>query len=153
MYIMDSQAETVRRHLQQHYFDPARRRGETLVTVRAGDIHKELHLQNRVPNVCQAMESRILERKAGVKIISKQGPPKGRGTTLTITYTVEPQPEPQLIAVAPRTVPPYPSEGDRLWNELRGAGKEMYAKYGGGEAWLKKERANFYGPFKRKRML
>jgi len=150
MYIMGSQAETIRQHLLERYFEPARRRGETLVTVRAGDIHKELGLRNRVPNVCQAMESRILERNARVRISSKQGPPKGFGTTLTITYAVEPGPETETIATSTENPPPYPSEGDRLWQELRGMGKEMFAKYGGGEAWLKRERANFYGPFKRK---
>ena len=153
MYTMDSQAETIRRHLLEHYFEPARSRGETLVTVRAGDIHKELGLRNRVPNVCQAMESRILERNARVKISSKQGPPRGRGTTLTITYAVEPVSQTLETAPEARIPPPYPSEGDRLFYQLRGMGKEMYAKYGGGEAWLKKERASFYGPFKRKKLL
>jgi hypothetical protein len=51
------------------------------------------------------------------------------------------------------TPPPYPSEADRIGYARRGQGKEIYAKYGGGEAWLKKERAGFYGPFKRKKML
>ena len=153
MYIMASQAETIRQHIEEHYFAPARSRGETLVTVRAGDIHKELGLRNRVPNVCQAMESRILERNARVKISSKQAPPKGRGTTLTITYAVEPRPGAALPVKSAPLPPAYPAEGDRLWNALRGMGKEMYAKYGGGEDWLRKERASFYGPFQRKKML
>jgi len=119
----------------------------------AGDIHKELGLRNRVPSVCHVMESKVLEREAGVKVSSKQGPPSGRETTFTVTYLVEPSPA--ALAADPDVVviPPYPSEGDRLFYELCGKGKEMYAKYGGGEAWLKKERANFYGPFQRKKML
>jgi 5-methylcytosine-specific restriction protein B len=146
-------ATEIRAHLRVKYLDPARRRGETLVTIVAGDIHKELGLRNRVPSVCQVMESKVLEREAGVKVSSKQGPPSGRGTTFTVTYLVEPSPAALAADPDVGVIPPYPSEGDRLFYELRGKGKEMYAKYGGGEAWLKKERANFYGPFKRKKML
>src|SRR5579863_2772231 len=81
-------AKMIREYIRTRYLEPARKRRETLVTLRAGDIHRELGLRNRVPNVCQVMESRLLEKEAGVKISSKQGPPSGRGTTLTITYAV-----------------------------------------------------------------
>jgi hypothetical protein len=146
-------ARDIRAYLRLKYLDPARRRGETLVTITAGEIHKELGLRNRVPSVCQVMESRILEREAGVKVSSKQGPPSGRGTTFTITYAIEsgtPQGTPK-----PETKPHRISreEGIRLFYELRGMGKEMFAEVGGGETWLKKERSNFYSPQKRKKML
>jgi hypothetical protein len=32
------------------------------------------------------------------------------------------------------------------WEKLRGIGKDIYASFGGGEAYLKAERASFYGP-------
>ena len=150
---MAASAPAIRAHLRLKYLDPARRKGATLVTITAGDVHKELGLRNRVPSVCQVMESKILEREAGVKVSSKQGPPSGRGTTFTVTYQVEQDPERPASGPIAGGVPSYPSEGDRLFYQLHGMGKEMYAKYGGGEAWLKKERANFYGPFKRKKML
>jgi hypothetical protein len=147
------QAQSIREYLRTHYFEPARRRRETLVTLRAGDIHRELGLRNRVPSVCQVMESRILEKEAGVKVSSKQGPPSGRGTTLTVTYAVNPKQE-----EAPKTgnSPPEPTPawhehpGVALFYELRGMGADFYAAEGGGEAWLKKERENFYGPDKKR---
>jgi len=146
-------AKGIRAYLRLKYLDPARWRGETLVTIVAGDIHKELGLRNRVPSVCQVMESKVLEREAGVKVSSKQGPPSGRGTTFTVTYAVDK--ENALAATNPKAGQRKVSDEEalRLWNELRGLGKEMYAKYGGGEAWLKQERAEFYSPFKRKKML
>jgi hypothetical protein len=98
------------------------------------------------------MESRILEKEAGVKVSSKQGPPSGRGTTLTVTYTVDPE--------APLPLEPHDSgpmqetlidtnTWVRLFYGLRGMAADIYAAEGGGEAWLKKERENFYGPGKK----
>ncbi|MGA8503140.1 MAG: hypothetical protein WB683_16410 [Candidatus Sulfotelmatobacter sp.] len=41
-------------------------------------------------------------------------------------------------------------EEDRrdAWNRLRGALKDVFAELGGGENYLRNERANFYGPGK-----
>jgi hypothetical protein len=109
-----------------------------------------LGLRNRVPNVCQVMESKLLEKEAGVKVSSKQGPPSGRGTTLTITYGINPNRPPSSV----------PSPGDRpaslrehpgvaLFYALRGSGAGLYDEEGRGEAWLKRERESFYGPEKK----
>ena len=134
--------------MRVRYFEPARRKKETLVTLRAGDIHRELGLRNRVPNVCQVMESKVLEREAGVKVSSKQGPPSGRGTSLTVTYTVDPNETPAAIAGAkPPALRDHP--GVALFYALRGAGAGLYDEEGGGEAWLKRERESFYSPKKR----
>lgn len=140
-------ANSIRDYLRKQYFEPARRRKETLVTLRAGDIHREMGLRNRVPNVCQVMESRLLEREAGVKVSSKQGPPSGRGTTLTVTYLIDlhgPSAAPKH-----REGSPVEHPGIGLFLKLRGLGAKVFAAHGGGEAWLKRERASFYGAQKR----
>jgi hypothetical protein len=147
-------AQVIRQYIRSQYLEPARKRRETLVSVRAGDIHRELGLRNRVPNVCQVMESRLLEKEAGVKISSKQGPPSGRGTTLTITYAVDlesPESTTLLESSASTAMKPDVAEQPwvRLFYELRGMGKEVFAAEGGGEAYLTKERAEFYGPGKK----
>jgi hypothetical protein len=99
------------------------------------------------------MESRLLEKEAGVKVSSKQGPPSGRGTTLTVTYAVDLQRSGSESGADPAAekgvVPLSEHPGVALFYALRGLGKEMYAAEGGGEAWLTKERANFYGPDKK----
>ncbi len=145
-----AKANEIRHFLCQKYFDPARKRSETLVTLRAGDIHREMGLKNRVPSVCQVMESKLLEKEAGVKVSSKQGPPSGRGTTLTVTYTVS------LDSRAPASNEIQPRQDDsistgwELFFALRGIGKDWYKDAGGGEAWLKNERENFYSEEKSK---
>lgn len=154
-------AQAIREYIRCRYMEPARKRQETLVTLRAGDIHRELGLRNRVPNVCQVMESRLLEKEAGVKVSSKQGPPSGRGTTVTITYTVDPESPQSSVATAMKegsasttmkaNAPEQLAEQPwvKLFYELRGMGKEVFAAEGGGEAYLAKERAEFYGPGKK----
>lgn len=146
-------AKGIREYLRSRYIEPARQRRETLVTVRAGDIHRELGLRNRVPNVCQVMESRLLEKEAGVKVRSRQGPPSGRGTTLTVTYAVNLQPSgigPEVdLEGKEKAVLGLEHPGVALFYALRGIAKDAFAAEGGGEAWLRKERANFYGPAKK----
>jgi hypothetical protein len=146
-----SNASEIREYLRKAYFEPARRRRETLVTLRAGDIHRELGLHNRVPNVCQVMESKLLEKEAGVRVSSKQGPPSGRGTTLTVTYTVDLYALPSNSAISGSQEPSKLKEhpGVRLFLALRGQGADLYTEAGGGEAWLKREREEFYGEGKK----
>jgi hypothetical protein len=147
-------AKSIREYIRSRYLEPARQRRETLVTIRAGDIHKELGLRNRVPNVCQVMESRLLEKEAGVKVSSKQGPPSGRGTTLTVTYTVDLEGPPgthvaEHSGSAPAADRTMEQPWVQLFYEMRGMGKDLFAAEGGGEAFLKRERAEFYGPGKK----
>jgi hypothetical protein len=142
-------ATEIRNYLRTRYFEPARRRRETLVTLRAGDIHRELGLHNRVPSVCQVMESRLLEKEADVKISSKQGPPSGRGTTLTVTYEVRLGGRSGVESAETRGSSPDSQPWAKLFLELKGMGKDVFAAEGGGEAFLKRERDEFYGSGKK----
>jgi hypothetical protein len=54
-------------------------------------------------------------------------------TTVTFTYEI----------VASASQKPSPEEA---WQSLRGIAKDIYASFGGGEAYLRQERANFYWP-------
>jgi len=143
-------ASEIRQFIRIRYVEPARRKSETLVTLRAGDLHRELGLRNRVPNVCQVMESKLLQKEAGVRVSSKQGPPSGRGTTLAVTYAVDLHapgiglaPQGEGVSQITRQ-PEHP--GVALFFGLRGLGADLFAAEGGGEAWLKRQRADFYGP-------
>jgi hypothetical protein len=147
-------AKRIREYIRANYVEPARKRRETLVTLRAGDIHRELGLRNRVPSVCQVMESKLLENEAGVKVSSKQGPPSGRGTALTVTYAVNLEGAagvrlPERSGSAPPDATAVEQPWVHLFYELRGMGKELFAAEGGGEAFLSRERAEFYGPVKK----
>jgi len=167
--LQTSNAQGIREYLRRRYFEAARRRHETLVTLRAGDIHRELGLKNRVPNVCQVMESKVLEKECGVKIISRQGPPSGRGTTLTVTYQVETedgnhaglnnqvdwdatkatrQTYPRQAHPSPPQ-PRQPHPGIELFLALRGSGSAIFKELGGGESFIQGARTNFYSADKK----
>jgi len=108
------------------YFEPARRRRVSTVQVVAGDLARELGLSQRVPQVCSAMQGQRFLREQGLEIVKREGPPSGQGTTVALTY--------KLNGTSPE-------DPERLWQSLRGIFREAFAEEGGGEAWLKRERA------------
>jgi hypothetical protein len=64
--------------------------------------------------------------------VSKTGPPSGQSTTVTFTYEF----------VGKQQVDVRLSRQE-AWNRLRGSMKDVLAEYGGGEAYLRAERASF----------
>jgi hypothetical protein len=72
-----------------------------------------------------------------LRVVSKTGPPSGQSTTVTYTYELlEQEKENKQLG------------RQDAWNRLRGALKDVFAELGGGENYLRNERANFYGPGK-----
>ena len=127
-----SDSDRIRQHAAEVYVSAARRRGEQILTVNVGTVHKALALSNRVPMVCAALASKKFLTENHLRLISKTGPPSGQSTTVTYTYE-------------------FVDEGNNrkaldrqdAWNRLRGALREVFAEYGGGEAYLRAERASF----------
>jgi len=126
-------SDAVRRHAYDKYISAARRRREKTVSINVGEVHRALALDNRVPLVCAALGSKKFLTEHGLRIKSKTGPPSGQSTTVTFTY--------EIISSEPQK----PAE-EEAWQSLRGIAKDIYASFGGGEAYLRKERANIYGP-------
>ena len=81
-------AERIRRYALDQYVGPARQAQERTVTIRAGDVHRELGLTSRVPAVCSALESALFERLAGVILMERTGPIQS--TTTQFRYRLEP---------------------------------------------------------------
>jgi hypothetical protein len=131
---MTPDSDAVRRHAYEKYISTARRRRDKTVAINAGEVHRALALNNRVPLVCAALGSKKFLIEHGLRILSKTGPPSGQSTTVTFTYEIG-RSESQPTA-------------DEAWLSLRGIAKDIYASFGGGEAYLRQERANFYGPGK-----
>lgn len=77
-------ADDIRAYVLETYIDPARRRGEATIRVRAGDVHRELDLRNRVPAVCAALDARKFERELAAKVVERDGPPQGTTATWLI---------------------------------------------------------------------
>ena len=102
----------------------ARRLGSEYLTIVAGDLVRELSLDNRTPSVCSALSSKSFQQENQVELERREGPLQS--TTTRFTYRV---------IGAPR--------GPSKFNGLRGIGKETFQKLGGGEAFLASEREGF----------
>ena len=124
-----SGSDAIRRHAYEKYVLHAQRRKEKIISINVGDVHREMGLSNRVPLVCAALGSKKFLQEHGLRIVSKTGPPSGQSTTVTYTY--------EIVNSSPKM------DRQAAWNRLRGALKDVYAEYGGGEAYLRAERASF----------
>jgi 5-methylcytosine-specific restriction protein B len=72
-----SYSDDVRHYCIENYIKPARENRENKITLRAGDIHKELNYSNRMPLVCSALGSIKFETEANIEKISITGPLNG----------------------------------------------------------------------------
>ena len=124
-------SDAVREYAADTYVRPTRRRGGRTLSINVGEVHKAVALRNRVPLVCQALESDKFLKANELKLISKTGPASGQSTTVTYTYEFT------------DTKSSDPKED--AWASLRGALTEVFAELGGGEQYLRAEREGFYG--------
>jgi hypothetical protein len=123
-------SDAVRRHAYEKYIASARRRREKTVAINAGEVHRALALNNRVPLVCAALGSKKFLTENHLRLISKTGPPSGQSTTVMFTYEIVKDNE-------------KPAEGLDAFLALRGIGRDIFASLGGGEAFLRRERRQF----------
>jgi len=132
-----SNADSIRQHATDKYVLPAHRQRDKTFSINVGGVHKDLGLNNRIPAVCSALTSRKFLMENRLHLISRTGPPSGKSTTVTYTYEFVDE------AKDRKTI-----DRQEAWNRLRGALKDVFAELGGGENYLRNERANFYGPGK-----
>lgn len=78
-----SYADNVRSYCKDRVIEPARRRGEKLVEMRAGDIHAAMGYQRRMPLVCAALGAKKFDEMAGVERVSLTGPTNGANAIFT----------------------------------------------------------------------
>jgi hypothetical protein len=131
-------ADVIRLHGKEKYVAPARRRQERRFSIRTGDVLRDLKLNGRAPAICSALKTREFLEENALRLVSKTGPPSGQSTTVTYTYEFVTKEEKDNKGV----------DRQDAWNRLRGALKDVFAELGGGENYLRNERANFYGPGK-----
>jgi len=135
-----SDSGQVREHAVAAYLSAARRRGQRTFTINVGEVHKALGLSNRVPLVCAALGSKKFLAENHLRLVSKTGPPSGQSTTVTYTY--------EFVTKENQENKEEGVSRQDAWNRLRGALKDVFTELGGGENYLRNERANFYGPGK-----
>lgn len=67
-------ANEIRAYIINNYIIPGREKKLNQVRLRSGDIHKEMNLKNKMPNVCQVIDGEIFQKQAKVTQISRKGP-------------------------------------------------------------------------------
>jgi hypothetical protein len=128
---MERIADSIRSYGRERYVTPARNQQLRRFSIRTGDVVRQLKLVRGVPNVCSALKGRAFLEQNGLRLIEVTGPASGQSTTVVYTYEFADSPD----------SPPTDAEP---WTELRGALKNVFAELGGGEAYLRGERENFY---------
>lgn len=78
-----SQADDIRQFVVVNYIAKARSRFEQQVSVRAGDVHRDMTLQNAMPAVCSAIGSNKFELEANVREAGRSGPANSSTSTFT----------------------------------------------------------------------
>lgn len=106
MFEEGSIADRIRGHVLRKYVAPARSRGERSFTVRAGDVHSDLALINRMPNVCSALGSRKFVALANVRLLQRTGP--AAGSNVYFTFALDQASAGQTL---PEQSPPLAREG------------------------------------------
>lgn len=134
-------SDQVRSFVQEHYIAPARKVGASAVTVRVREVHKALKWElRRIPQVCAALSTRKFQRSAHVELLKKTGPPSGQSTTVEFTYKLLNKGKSET----PKTQTAHVKDGSGL-EALYGILEEEFKALGGGEAFLRAERAS-WGP-------
>lgn len=131
MAVKEDLSSAVRAYAVRNYVQQARRDGKVNFTITAGEVHRALGFHNRVPVVCNALRSDKFLRENGLRLVETHGPPSGLSTTATFTYEFAEIPS----ATAQRNLD--------LFLSLRGIARDVYAQSGGGEAYLRAERASW----------
>jgi hypothetical protein len=124
-------ADNIRSYGREKYVVPAREQQLEKFSIRAGDVVRGLKLLGRVPAVCSALKSRAFLEQNSLRIVERTGPSSGQSTTVTYTYEFVDSKDSSQANSDP-------------WTELRGSLKNIFAGLGGGEAYLRGERENFY---------
>ena len=123
-----SESDKVRHYVQVHYIDPAKRRGERSVTVVAGEVHRALGLNNRVPLVCTALKLHRFHDDNRMVLSDVSGPPSKLSTTVRFTFAFKSGDDGQTS-----------TETNPFWG-LRGIAKDMFQKAGEWEDLIRQER-------------
>ncbi len=103
-----TQAERIRQFALNHYVAPARAAGHGTITIRAGDVHREMGLVNATPAVCSAIGNTKFAQIAHVTPINRTGPTNGANVYFRFRLTAGPWPE--QSAKSPRQ-PAFTSAG------------------------------------------
>lgn len=133
--------DLTKKHVIATYVTPARLKGEKTIQVRVGNVLKELGWTNRTPSVFSTLSSQAFQREAGLELIEKRGGPASGGPSTTVQFVYRVLGSANEPDAPERVVP----NGSGLL-ELYGILADAYKQLGGGEEYLRRERAGLRFP-------
>ena len=119
-----TQADRIRAFAIRKFFSPARSAGRSQVTIKAGDVHRMMGLNNAYPAVCSALRGNKLQSEAAVDFLGQDGPLNGAnvlfrynlsGSPRVIEAKSDTSAKPDLDTLAKQT------QGPKALPELAGA--------------------------------
>lgn len=125
-------ADRVREYAKERYVLPARQQEQKRLSIRVGDVVRDLKMNGRTPAVCSALKTREFLQSNDLHLVDTSGPKSGQSTTVIYTYEFVGTKESSLTTT------------EDSWTRLRGALKDVFTELGGGEAYLRAERSNFH---------
>jgi hypothetical protein len=135
-----TQADEIRSFAGRQWVFPAKQHGDNTFTIVSGEVHRSMGLRDRMPNVCSALGSREFLNANGLTLVSREGPPSGKSSTVRFTYAFRGDAE------SGGAKPASEGGGWDAFLALRGVAREVFEGYGGGEEFLRNERAAFVSP-------
>ena len=103
------QTDRIRQHALTRHVRPARAADHGTLTIRVGDVCRDMGLRNRAPNVCSALRSRAFLDLAGLDLLERIGPEQS--TTTRFHYAIRGRPGKDTATIASQ--PAKPSTGPR----------------------------------------
>ena len=79
-------ANQIREYVNKALIEPARRSGGMHAVVVAGEVHRSMKLDNRMPAVCSALDAQRFQRDYRVQLSKRSGP--RQGSTATWRFSV-----------------------------------------------------------------
>jgi hypothetical protein len=103
-----SQSARIRHFVWGKYILPAREVGASEITIRAGDVHRDLGLVNSMPTVCNALRGSKLAELAEVTLLSSDGPHNGSNAFYRFALQPDQREGPHSLAVPSNPPKPKP---------------------------------------------
>lgn len=82
-------ADRIREFSYKHFILPAVQAGRIECCIRAGDVHRSMGLQNRMPAVCSALQSAAFRDNYGLRLGRREGPLQGANARYCFQFLAE----------------------------------------------------------------
>ena len=83
---VEYQADRIRQFVMERYVRPFLSGCAKQLTIRAGNVARDMGLERRIPNICSVLRGEKFLADARLELVGCEGPPSGQSTTMTYIY-------------------------------------------------------------------